>query len=66
MKRTKRNSLGQITGKEDMSYFFTSDIENESWTDRKVKAKDIRFPVYEHNLNGECITYSIEELHNAR
>lgn len=65
MKRTKRNSLGQITGKEDMSYFFTSDIENESWIDRKVKAEDIRFPI--HTIEVYPVhTYTLKELHNAR
>lgn len=57
MKKTRRNHLGQITGKEDMSYFFTSDIENESWTDHKVKAEDIRFPIQ------TIETYPVKKYH---
>ena len=57
--------MGQITGKEDMSYFFTSDLENENWIDHKVNADDMRFPVQTIEVYP-VHTYTLKELQDAR
>lgn len=51
-----REANGRILGRIDTFW----EDEDSVWFD--YKEQDVRFPEYRQNMNGECITYSIEEL----
>lgn len=51
-----RDIWGKVQG--GLSYFWND--EDESYKDQKEK--EIRYPVYKGNMNGEVRTYHISEL----